>query len=318
MLFSAAGGWLGATPALAQQKSARTAQQEAAQSEAAWRQDLAAWRAARETELAAPDGWLTLVGLEWLRPGVNSLGSAPDNRIKLPVGAPAHLGLLTVSGKTPRGPLVQLLAPAGGFPAELTVDGQPAREGLLAVSDARPSAIAWHSQTLVVLARGNRFVLRIKDAASPTRAAFRGLFWFAPDPRLRVTARWTPFDPPRTEKIPTVLGTTLDLPAPGVAEFALDGKTFTLEPVLEDPEGKSLFFILRDQSSTTTTYGGGRFLTTELPSNGLARPGTLTLDFNRLYNPPCAYTPFATCPLPPQQNRLPVALEAGEKRYHLR
>lgn len=289
--------------------------------DAARQQDLAAWRAQREHTISAPDGWLTLIGLEWLKPGINSVGAAQGNTIRLRAKAPDRIALFTVSGHTPtrkkakRKQIVQLLAPFGGFPRGLTLDGRPARDGELTVSDQKPSMLAWHGLTLVVLRRADRYVLRIKDADSPARASFRGLNWYAPDPRLRVTARWIPFTPPRIEKIPTVLGNTLDLPAPGIAEFTLEGQTLRLEPVIEGGEQDRLFFILRDSTSATTTYGGGRFLRTGLPTNGLGRPGQLTLDFNRLENPPCAYTPYATCPLPPEQNRLPVALEAGEQRY---
>jgi len=279
-----------------------------------WRQDLAAWRTQREHELAAPDGWLTLVGLEWLKPGVNSVGAASDNKILLHGQAPAHVGLFTVSGK-PGSELVQLLSPAGGFPPELTLDGQPAREGPLSVNNLKPSTLAWHGLTLVVLPRAGRFVLRIKDANSPIRTAFHGLNWYAPNPAFRVTARWIPLTPPRLEEIPTVLGNTLKLPAPGVAEFTLGGQTLTLEPVIEGGESGTLFFILRDPTSATTTYQAARFLHTGLPDHGLSQPGQLVLDFNRLENPPCAYTIYATCPLPPDQNRLQVALEAGERRY---
>jgi len=168
---------------------------------------------------------------------------------------------------------------------------------------------------MVVLNRGGNFALRIKDANSPTRTSFKGLNWYAPDPRLRIAAQWVPYTPPHVEQIPTIIGTTLDLPAPGLAQFTLNGKTLSLEPVLEDPTGKTLFFILRDETSKTTTYQAARFLHTGIPDKGLDHPGTLILDFNRLENPPCAYTPYATCPLPPDQNRLPVPVEAGEKRY---
>jgi hypothetical protein len=280
-----------------------------------WRQDQLAWRAQRERELAAPDGWLTLVGLEWLKPGINSFGAAADNQIQVHAKAPDHLGLLTVIGTPPGGKIVQLLAPREGFPPEFEVDGSPAREGPLAVEGGKPSTLSWRGLTMVVLDRGDRYVLRIKDASSPTRTGFRGLHWFEPDPRYRVTARWIPFSPPRIERIPTVLGTTLNLPAPGLAEFKLDGRTLRLEPVIEGGEQDKLFFILRDATSQSTTYEGGRFLHTGLPDHGLDQPGQLTLDFNQLYNPPCAYTPYATCPLPPEQNRLPVSLEAGEQRY---
>ena len=284
--------------------------QDASPGDAQGRQDLAAWRAQREHLLAAPDSWLTLIGLEWLKPGVNSVGSATESQIRVPAKAPAHIGLLTVSANT-----LQLLAPTGGFPPDLTIDGAPAREGLLAADDAKPNTIAWHGLTMVVLHRGNRYALRIKDADSPTRTNFHGLNWYPPDPHFRVAARWIPYNPPHTEKIPTVIGTVLSLPSPGVAEFTLDGKTLRLEPVIEGDDQSILFFILRDQTSQTTTYEAARFLHTGLPDHGLARPGLLELDFNKLENPPCAYTPYATCPLPPEQNRLPIPIPAGEQRY---
>ena len=263
----------------------------------------------RSQEIDLPDGWLTLVALEWLKPGANSLGAAADNQIQIHAQAPDHIGLFTVSGKT-----VQLLSTQGGFPPGLTIDGQPAREGPLTL-EPKPSVIAWHGLTIVVLERGGRYALRIKDADSPTRKAFHGLNWFAPDPQFSVEATWIPFTPPHVEKIPTVIGTTLELPAPGIAEFTISGQKLTLEPVLESPGDEELFFILRDETSKESTYQAARFLHSPLPDHGLDKPGKLILDFNRLENPPCAYTPYATCPLPPERNRLPVALQAGEKRY---
>jgi hypothetical protein len=302
---------LGASELPAQSASSQPAAPSAATAgDAGWRQELDAWRAQREHELSAPDGWLTLVGLEWLKPGINSFGTAPDNTIKIRAQAPAHFGLLTVSGST-----VQLLAPNGGFPADFQMNGKPARDGTLSAQESEPSTLTWHGLTMVVLPRGGRYALRIKDADSPTRTEFHGLHWYSPDARFRVTATWAPYSPPRVEKIPTIIGTTLDMPAPGIAEFTLDGKTLRLEPVFEGGERDKLFFILRDATSLTTTYQAARFLRTGLPSNGVDKPGTLTLDFNQLYNPPCAYTPYATCPLPPEQNRLPVPIEAGEQRY---
>lgn len=304
-------GLLPASPLLLPAQSALPAAGSAGTAgDAAWRQQLNAWRSQREHELSAPDSWLTLVGLEWLKPGVNSFGSAADNQIRIRAQAPPHVGLLTVSGST-----VQLLSPPGGFPPDLQIDGKPAREGSLSADDARPSTLTWHGITMVVLPRGGRFALRIKDADSPTRTEFHGLHWYPPDPAYRVTARWVPYKPPQIERIATVVGTTLDMTAPGAAEFLLKGKVYILEPVIEGGEKDKLFFILRDTTSQTTTYEAARFLHTGLPSKGLTQPGTLTLDFNELYNPPCAYTPYATCPLPPDKNRLPVAIEAGEQRY---
>jgi hypothetical protein len=278
--------------------------------QAAWRADLAAWRTVHEKQVSAADGWLSLVALDWLKPGLNAVGSDTACPVRLPASAPAHLGLITVSGKT-----VQLLSPNGGFPAGLLIDGQPARDTQLSTSEAAPSTLTLGTLSLVVLERGNRFVVRIKDAGSPARSSFHGLNWFPPNPALVVAARWIPFHPPQVEQIPTPLGNPLELPAPGLAMFLLNGRVYQLEPVVEDPQSRSLFFILRDTTSTRATFAGGRFLHTGLPDHGLSEPGTLVIDFNRLENPPCAYSSLATCPLAPEQNRLDESIEGGEKRF---
>ena len=145
---------------------------------------------------------------------------------------------------------------------------------------------------------------------------FQGLKWYPPNEAYRVQAKWTPYNPPRQVPVPTILGTEVMSEVPGVAEFTLDGKAYRLEPVLEKPDDKQLFFVFRDATSKVETYGAGRFLYTPLPDRGLAQPGEIVLDFNRAENPPCAYTPYATCPLPLPQNRLPVAIPAGQLRYH--
>src|SRR5260370_211675 len=145
---------------------------------------------------------------------------------------------------------------------------------------------------------------------------FNGPRWFPPDPSYRVPAKWGPYLPQKTITLATLVGTSYDQPVPGVAEFTVMGKAFQLEPVLEDPAVAKLFFILRDTTSRSTTYGACRFLYTGFPSNGLDKPGEIVLDFNRLENPPSAYTPYSTSPLPPTCKRLPIALPVGEKRYH--
>jgi uncharacterized protein (DUF1684 family) len=276
----------------------------------AWLDDLARWRAQREQAIDAPGGWLTLVGMEWLKPGANTVGGAADNLIQLHAHAPDHLGALAVSDNS-----VAFEAPAGGFPADLEVDGKPAQAGPLTVAGAKPATIVWRSLSMVVVNRGGRYALQIKDSDSPSRAAFHGLNWYAPNQHFLVQAKWTPYLPPHMEKIPTVMGTTLDLPSPGVAEFTIYGMPLRLEPVIEDSTGRTLFFILRDQTRYDTTYDAARYLHTGLPDHGLDKPGMLTLDFNRLENPPCAYTTFAACPLPPLGNRLLIEIKAGEKRY---
>ncbi|MHB1023772.1 MAG: DUF1684 domain-containing protein [Acidobacteriaceae bacterium] len=281
-----------------------------AQTSSQWRQNLEKWRTQQAADLTAPEGWLSLVGLEWIKPGDNSFGSAADNSIRLPGSAPAHVGVLHLDDN-----LVTLGAPANGFPAGLMVNDQTAVGGLVDTGEAHPTRLEVGSLVMIVIHRGNQYYLRIKDALAPTLMNFNGLQWYAPDPRYRVQAKWTPYNPPLKRSIPDILGLMTDEVVPGVAEFTLHGQRLSLEPILEEPGDTQLFFIFRDKTSRKTTYGAGRFLYTKFPDHGLSQPGTITLDFNRAQNPPCAYTPYATCPLPPKQNRLPIAIPAGERRY---
>lgn len=277
-----------------------------------WKNDLLSWRSKRAAGLQAPEGWLSLIGLDWLKDGDNSFGASEDNRFAIAAKLPAHLAVVRVDKNA-----LQLLAPAGGFPKELLVNGQPAKEQPLFADDAqKPSKLSIGTVTIIIIRRDDRYALRIKDSLAPTRTDFHGLRWYAPNTSYRIRAKWVPYVPAKVLDIPTILGTVSKLPAPGAAEFSLEGKTMRLEPVLEEPDSKELFFIMRDTTSKATTYGAGRFLYTELPDHGLAQPGELVLDFNRLINPPCAFTAYATCPLPPPQNRLPVEIPAGEQRYH--
>lgn len=280
----------------------------------AWQNELAEWRTQQALELQKTDGWLALVGLEWLQEGDNSFGSAPDNKVQLPDGAPLYLGILRLEDAT-----VILRPPPGGFPNGFLIDGKPAEPQTLKIdldSDKNNPRLTIGSLSMYVIHRGDRYALRIRDSNSAALARFHGLKWFPANVSYRVTARWIPYVPHRSITLSTLVGTRYSQPVPGAAEFILAGKTYRLEPVLEDPAEAKLFFILRDTTSTSTTYGACRFLYTGFPDRGLAQPGKLVLDFNRLENPPCAYTPYATCPLPPARNRLPIALPVGEKRYH--
>lgn len=282
--------------------------------DANWEHELAGWHAQHVADLLKPDGWLSLTGLEWLQPGDNSFGTAADNKIRLAGNGAAHIGILHLEGNN-----VQLLPPSGGFPADLRVADAPAKAQRLPVEankDRDSPHITIGTLNMYVIRREDRYALRVKDSKSPTLVGFHGLNWYDPDIKYRVTAKWIPYDPPTSVTLATLAGTTYAQPVPGAAEFDLGGKTYRLEPVIEDPAVPKLFFILRDSTSATTTYPACRFLYTVLPTHGLDKPGELLLDFNKLENPPCAYTAFATCPLPPPQNRLPIALPVGEKRYH--
>jgi uncharacterized protein len=279
-----------------------------------WRKDLLEWRVKHAAELQKPDGWLSLAGLEWLQPGDNSFGAAADNKIHLAHTQVAHLGALQLDGQS-----VRLIEPTGGFPPDFLVAGAAAKSQVLRVdadSDQNAPHLTVGTLNMYVIRRGDRFALRVKDSKSQALQGFHGLKWYAPDAAYRVTAKWIPYNPPKTVALETLAGTHYSQPVPGAAEFKLAGETYRLEPVLEDSDPSKLFFILRDTTSTSTTYGACRFLYTARPSEGVAKAGELVLDFNHLENPPCAYTPFATCPLPPPGNRLHIALPAGEQRYH--
>jgi len=279
-----------------------------------WTKEELAWRAQHAADLQKPDGWLSLIGLEWLQPGDSGLGSAADNQIRLPVPAPPRLAVLRLNGG-----VVRLLPPESGYPAGLKVDGSPAQEQILRVDadhDKFNPRITYGTLNFYVIRRADRFAVRLKDAHSPSLAEFHGLDWYEPDPAYKVTAKWVPYHPAKKVSLVTLVGTSYDQPVPGYAEFTLQGKSYRLEPVLEDPQSGKLFFILKDPTSADATYPACRFLYTPWPSNGVDREGELALDFNHLENPPCAYTPYATCPLPPAGNRLPVPLPVGERRYH--
>jgi uncharacterized protein (DUF1684 family) len=299
------------TQSLAVAADSKGSNDQGSNDQAAWQRDLIAWRAKRAAGLQAPEGWLSLIALGWLKEGDNSFGSAEDCRVQIAGKWPAHIATVRLE----KGAL-RLLAPAGGFPKDLMVDGQPAKEQALVSDDAdKPTKLTIGTLTIIAIRRDDQFGLRVKDLNAPTRSGFHGLKWYAPNAAYRMHARWIPYSPPKTLDIPTVLGTTTHMSAPGVAEFTLDGQVVRLEPVLEDPKSTELFFILRDATGKTTTDGAGRFLYTELPDHGVSQPGELWIDFNRLFNPPCAFTAYATCPLPPPQNRLSVAIPAGEQRY---
>jgi uncharacterized protein (DUF1684 family) len=282
--------------------------------EAAWQQELAAWRTQHAADLQKPDGWLSLAGLEWLAEGDNTFGSAADNQIHLPGSAPAHVGVLHLAGA-----VVTLMPAPGGFAQGLLIDGKPAQSQELrtgADTDKDNPRMTIGTLNFYVVRRADRFALRIKDAKSDALVGFHGLKWYPPDAGFRVKAHWIPYTPPKSVTLATLIGTSYNQPVPGAAEFTLEGKTYKIEPVVEDNPAVKLFFILRDTTSASTTYAACRFLYTGLPSNGLEQAGELVLDFNHLENPPCAYTPYATCPLPPPGNRLPIPLPVGEQRYH--
>jgi len=266
--------------------------------------ELDAWRQERAAALRRPDGWLTLVGLYWLDPGDNRVGSAADARVRLPAAAPARVGVLERRGETVR------FVPAAGV--DLRIDGQPARPtDLRSDSDGgEPSVVSIGSVSFFIIQRGERLAARVKDSESAARRDFAGIESYPPDPSWRLEARFEPYRPVKQVRVPTMLGTMAEMDSPGAVVFAHGGQTLRLD-VFVEPGESDYFLIFGDTTNRRETYGGGRFLYAH-PADATGRT---VLDFNRAYNPPCAFSPYATCPLPPRQNRLPVAIEAGEKRY---
>ena len=262
------------------------------------------WRSARAERIRSENGWLTLVGLFWLEPGETRFGTDRSNPIALPDGSGPALGGSFVRD----GPTVRLKAnPDAG----VTVNGgAPTGDALRTDADGKPDEVRSGRVRMTVIRRGEKIGIRAKDPDSPVRKGFRGLEYFPASLDYRVEAEFLPYPEPREVRIPTVLGTVETMTAPGIVKFRIRGKDVSLEPVLEEPGAKELFFIFRDETSGKETYEAGRFLYTELPKDG-----RVTLDFNRAYNPPCAFTPYATCPLPPRKNRIPLRVEAGEKAY---
>jgi uncharacterized protein (DUF1684 family) len=265
-----------------------------------YRSEVEAFRAHRAEEIRGPGGWASLVDLHWITPGQYTIGQAATNAVAVPApSAPAPIGVLTV---TKDGATLDLEA---GVVA--TVKGQAVRTARLAVNGPFEAAVVIGKVSIVLIRRGARLALRVWDEASPTRLALEGLKWMTIDPAWRVNASFTPHTPVPLVPIANVLGETIQVQNPGQVAFTVAGQIYHLEALLESPDAKQLFFMFRDGTTNKTTYGVGRYLYTDLPTNG-----HVVLDFNRAMNPPCAFTAFATCPLPPATNRLTVAIAAGE------
>lgn len=241
-----------------------------------------------------------MAGLFWLHEGANRAGSDPQSDIVLPASAPRFAATLDFHGGVTR------LAPAPGV--HLLINGKSSTgQSLQSDITEHPDVVTLGSLTMTVIQRGPRTGVRLRDPDSAARRQFSGLHWFPIDGHYRVHARWHPYNPPHKISITNVLGMTEDDTAPGYAEFELGGKTWRLEPTVEDNQ---LFFTFRDQTAGKETYPSGRFLYADMAKNG-----EVIIDFNKAHNPPCAFTSFATCPLPPKQNTIGVAVNAGEKKY---
>jgi hypothetical protein len=266
--------------------------------------ELETWRRKAEATLRADDGWLTVAGLFWLDEGENRAGADETLPVALPEdSAPASIGSFVRNGRQ------VTLRPADGVP--LFVNGEPAREQVLradADGAATPDLVTIGALTMFVIERGDRIGIRLRDRNSRLRREFAGRRWYAPNPQYRIEAEFVPYHPPKLIPITNILGDTQETPSPGYVRFTLDGQELQLEAT---GSGDRLFIVFRDLTAGHETYGAARFLSAPAPHDG-----RVMLDFNRAVNPPCAFTPFATCPLPSPQNRLPVRIPAGERYEH--
>ena len=259
------------------------------------------WRVQREERLKSDTGWLTVAGLFWLKEGSNPIGTSEADRIQLPKSAPEHVGDIEFhSGKA-------TVTFAAGVPAK--VNGHAVRSALLKSdfeTKGKPDVVTLGDLTFFVIERGDRFGIRLKDKNSEMRRNFQGLEWYPVNPEWRIVAKWVRYPQPKHIEVDSMTGDKEKNVIPGYAQFTVDGKEYRLEPAQEEGE---LFFVFRDKTAGKTTYPAARFL--------YAKPDgeKVVLDFNKAYNPPCAFTPYATCPLPTPENRLPIEIPAGELKY---
>jgi len=263
------------------------------------------WRETRRATLLKPDGWTSLVGLHWLDRGAHYVGSAPDNGIHLSLG-PAHLGMIAVEGSTVAftpDKAIAVTLDQQPLTAQATVrtDADPAGPSVIGFDDGKGQA--------TVIERSGRHALRVRHADAPTRLHFAGLTYWPADPAWIVPARFVPHEAGRTMEVANIIGSMDAMSNPGIVEFQRDGKTWQIE-ALDEGEGV-LFLVFADRTNGHGSYGAGRFLDAPMPD----AKGNVLLDFNQARNPPCAFTSFATCPLPPPENRLDLAITAGEKAY---
>lgn len=261
------------------------------------------WRSEREAKLKKETGWLTVAGLFWLKEGVNTVGAGEKFEVRL-------------TDNFKQGKFGEIEFRSGGATlkvengVEAQSDGKSISAPVALVSDekGKPTEIRTGSQTFYLIKREERFGIRLKDSNSEARRNFKGLHWFPVDESYKVTARLEAFPEPKELQVPNVLGGFFKMKSPGLLKFSLKGKECSLQPVLED-DG-TFFIIFADGSNRNETYKSGRFLYAAKALNG-----ETVLDFNKAENPPCAFTPYATCPLPPPGNKVEMEIKAGEKRY---
>lgn len=260
-----------------------------------------AWHEQRIANLKKENGWLNLVGLYWLQPGKNSFGSGSAMQVQFPTGTITNdAGYFELTGNT-----VRLHV---NINTAVQINGNEKNDVIIFSADStRPALCSYGSLRWTIINRDEKIGIRLRDLDSKQQKEFGGIQRFDVDSNFKVTA-YLEKTLRSSIAITNVLGQTNNLQTPGKLNFTLHGVRYSLDAL---EEGNELFIIFGDKTSGTETYPSGRFLYADKPG----ADGTTILDFNKAYNPPCAFTPYATCPLPPPQNILPIAITVGEKNY---
>jgi uncharacterized protein (DUF1684 family) len=274
--------------------------------EKAYVDEIEGWHKRRVDRLTSKTGWLSIVGLYWLKEGENTFGGDPTNSIKFPKEkSPDFIGSIYLENGSIRSEINEgMRVLFEGNPVE-SIEMKPDVSG-------KPTVLSLDSLSWYIIKRGERFAVRLRDSENKNIQNFSGIEIYSIDTLWRVEARLEPYNPPKILDVPNITGIISEEQSPGALVFNIDGKEYRLDP-LGRPGGKSLFVIFADQTNGDETYGAGRFVYAAMPGED----GKTVLDFNKAYNPPCAFTRFATCPLPPKQNVLPIKVTAGEKNYAL-
>jgi len=266
-------------------------------------EEIEAWREGRIERLTSPTGYLSLVGLYWLEDGDNTFGSDPSNDLVFPAGSPDFMGTFRVKDNQ-----VSVDIQPG---VEITHDGRPVVALTLKHDlEGKPTVLEYGTMNWYAIMRGGQLGVRVKDSESQFRRRFTGVGSYEIDYVWRLTGTFREYDPPLTREFTSVLGMTENEPCPGALVFEIDGTEYSLE-VIGRPGAEKYFVIFGDTTNGHDTYGGGRFLYVDAPG----KDGSVVIDFNKAYNPPCAFSEYTTCLLPLTQNRLPVAVTAGERAY---
>jgi uncharacterized protein (DUF1684 family) len=265
-------------------------------------QEEVAWREKRDKEMRAPTSWLNIAGLFWLKEGVNRFGTSEENPIKLPEGsAPSFAGSFLLDNGT-----VTVTAEQG---TGLKIDGNGIHRSELKGDDTgKPDVIELNDLRMWVIRRFGRSAIRLRDLNHLPFKNYTGLDFYPPQKKYKLEAKFHSFPEPKKVEVGTAIGENTEMNSPGYVTFKIDGKVYRLDAFSGEP--KTLFFIFGDDTNGKETYEASRFMDAHILENG-----NVDLNFNRAFNPPCAYTLYATCPLPPPQNQLKISILAGEKKY---